>query len=291
MLKIAMQYFPGIAVIFLNYGILNGTYESITGIPLSQRDFITAGKRIHILERYMNTQMGISAKDDTLPARFLTEADTGHPVKKTVDLGPMLKDYYRIKGYDRSGKPDSRVLRKLGIVDSTEKIKSVKPGRKFFKELYVKMMLFVVGRAISAAAAVDPGIKKEFEKLPGNFSFSLGVAGTDLSMKVVKDKNGAVKYAGRLKTGENPALKLELKSLEAAMMLFTFRESTATSLSRDRITADGNIPEACAVVRILNIVEIYLLPKVIAELAVKRYVSPENKHKNRVEIYLKTLLG
>ncbi len=114
-LKFAMQHFPALAVFFLNFGILNGTYESITGIKLSQKDFITAGRRIHILERYMNTRMGITKKDDTLPERFLKESETKHPVKKAVPLEPMLKDYYRIKKYDKNGVPTRKILSLLGI--------------------------------------------------------------------------------------------------------------------------------------------------------------------------------
>ncbi len=114
-LKTAMQYFPSIAAFFLNFGVLNETYESITGIALSQKEFIKAGRRIHILERYMNTRMGITKKDDTLPGRFLNEGDTKHPVRKTVNLEPMLKEYYRIKGYDPEGKPGDKILSKLGI--------------------------------------------------------------------------------------------------------------------------------------------------------------------------------
>ncbi len=118
LLKRAMQYLPSIAVRFLNFGVLNKTWESITGIKLSQKDFLRAGRRIHLLERYMNTQMGISQKDDTLPGRFLTEKDTNHPVNKTVSLKPMLETYYKRKGYDEHGRPGKKDLKALGIDDA-----------------------------------------------------------------------------------------------------------------------------------------------------------------------------
>lgn len=115
LLKIVMQYLPGLAVLFLDFSVLNKTYESITGIPLSMKDYIKAGRRIHILERYMNTKMGISSKDDTLPKRFLNESDTNHSVKKAVNLKPMIDKYYRLKGYDTKGIPTDKTLTKLGI--------------------------------------------------------------------------------------------------------------------------------------------------------------------------------
>lgn len=114
-LKIAMQYFPKVAVLFLDFSILNQTYESITGISLSMKAYIKSGKRIHVLERLMNTKMGISSKDDTLPGRFLNEWDTHHSVKKSVNLEPMLADYYKQKGYDSTGIPGDKILTKLGI--------------------------------------------------------------------------------------------------------------------------------------------------------------------------------
>ena len=115
LLKMVMQYLPQLAVLFLDFSILNKTYESITGIPLSMKQYLKAGKRIHILERFMNTKMGISSKDDTLPARFLDEADTKHPVKKTVNLQTMIDEYYKIKGYNPDGCPSEKTLKLLSI--------------------------------------------------------------------------------------------------------------------------------------------------------------------------------
>ncbi len=92
-----------------------GKVDSLFLYPMNFEEFLKAGRRIHILERYMNTRMGISSKDDTLPERFLNEGDTKHPVKKTVDLQPMLKKYYRLKGYDSEGRPTEKILSRLGI--------------------------------------------------------------------------------------------------------------------------------------------------------------------------------
>ncbi len=111
-----MQYFPEIAAMFFDYSVYSSTYESITGIPMTMKNFRKAGRRTHILERYMNTQMGITAKDDTLPDRFLNEAKTNHPVKKVVNLKPMIRAYYKIKGYDSNGIPTPATLRSLDII-------------------------------------------------------------------------------------------------------------------------------------------------------------------------------
>jgi len=106
---------PFIASLLLDVRMISRFYTTFTGRPLSQGQMLKAGERIQVLERYMNTQMGISRKDDTLPGRFLNEGDTKHPVKSTVPLERMLKKFYSIRAYDDNGIPTESLLRKLGI--------------------------------------------------------------------------------------------------------------------------------------------------------------------------------
>jgi len=115
LLKLTMTWLPGIAQALLDWSAVSEQIAAITGRKLSQRDFLVAGRRAHVLERYMNTRMGVSRVDDVLPARFLEEAETRHPVRSVVDLEPMLKEYYRRKGYDERGLPTGETLAKLGI--------------------------------------------------------------------------------------------------------------------------------------------------------------------------------
>lgn len=82
---------------------------------LSMLAFYRAGERVHVLERYMNTREGISKKDDTLPRRMLKEGRACDSDEKTVPLEPMLKKYYRLRGYDENGVPKKSTLRRLGI--------------------------------------------------------------------------------------------------------------------------------------------------------------------------------
>ncbi|HMA66385.1 MAG TPA: aldehyde ferredoxin oxidoreductase C-terminal domain-containing protein, partial [Desulfosalsimonadaceae bacterium] len=82
---------------------------------LGMRAFYKAGERVHVLERYMNTREGISKKDDTLPRRLLTEGRRCDAGEHTVPLEPMLRKYYRMRGYDENGIPREKTLRRLGI--------------------------------------------------------------------------------------------------------------------------------------------------------------------------------
>jgi len=171
--------------------------------------------------------------------------------------------------------------------------REVKAGKKSLKKDYVAIMLWFVGRAIQAAAAVDKDVRKEFQELPEHFTFSLSVMPEGPHMIVGKDKRGDVRYLGWDPEGKSLDLKMKIKNIEAAILLFTFQESTAVASARNRMIVDGEVPLACAVVRILDAVEVYLLPKIIARLAVKRYPlwSPGRKYLGRTWIYIRTVLG
>ncbi len=177
-----------------------------------------------------------------------------------------------------------------------KKYPEIKPKRKLLKRVYIAVMLFFVGRAIQAAARTDKVVMKEFEQLPEGFTFSLGVLPYGPYMVVGKDEKGLARYLGGKPEGKKLNLKMGIKNVEDAMLVFTFQESTALSFAHGRFIVDGDLTVSLAVVRILDLVEVYLLPKIIASLAVKRYpkwseMSPVRKHVNRVIIYTRALLG
>ncbi len=169
----------------------------------------------------------------------------------------------------------------------------IRPGTKLIKKGYVFVMLLIVGRAIEAAAKVDESVKKIFADFPDRFTFYLGVAPGGPYMVVGKDRDGSVRYHGWNLHGKKIDLGMKIKNIESAIKVFTFQESTALAYNYDRYIVEGSLPQALAVVRVLDIVEVHLLPKVIAGLAVKRYpkwseLSPVRKHLNRIRIYLKS---
>ncbi|MEA2013912.1 MAG: hypothetical protein U9N38_01165, partial [Thermodesulfobacteriota bacterium] len=108
-----------------------------------------------------------------------------------------------------------------------------------------------------------------------------------------KNEKGRVKYLGWKPDGKRIDLHMKIKSIEAAILMFTFQESTTVATTRDRMAVDGELPHVCAIVRVLDIGEVYLLPKFIARLAVKRYPawSFGRKYVGRVRIYFRSILG
>ncbi|MBF0105144.1 MAG: aldehyde ferredoxin oxidoreductase family protein [Deltaproteobacteria bacterium] len=110
-----MQNIPEIAVNLVDFSIYTNLYKTVTGIKISNSEFIGAGNRIHLLERLMNTREGITKKDDTLPDRMLFEGRECDPEERAVPLEALLKNYYKQRGYDANGIPTRKVLSKFGI--------------------------------------------------------------------------------------------------------------------------------------------------------------------------------
>ena len=103
-------------------------------------------------------------------------------------------------------------------------------------------MLWFMGRAIQAASRVDAGVREEFSAIPNGYKFSLGVLPDGPRMIIGKDETGKVRYLGANPDGMHIDLKIGIKNLEAAILLFTFQESTAAAAARDRLIVDGDIP-------------------------------------------------
>ncbi len=105
---------------FTNMGVADEYFarvlSAVTGIPYATGDMIKAGERVWNLERLYNNREGFTAKDDTLPPRLLTEAPIDGPSKGWVShLEPMLKEYYRSRGWDENGVPGPKKLQELGL--------------------------------------------------------------------------------------------------------------------------------------------------------------------------------
>jgi aldehyde:ferredoxin oxidoreductase len=110
---------------FTNMGVADEYFarvlSAVTGIQYDTGDMIKAGERIWNLERLYNNREGFTAKNDALPPRLLTEAPTEGPSKGWVSqLEPMLKEYYRTRGWDENGVPTPKKLADLGLAELAE---------------------------------------------------------------------------------------------------------------------------------------------------------------------------
>lgn len=305
-LKLAMRFIPNISQQLMNWSMFSGFFSDISGVLLSQKQFLRAGERIHILERYINNLEGIRSGDDTLPRRFLQEDKSVYPRKAAVPLQRLLADYYKKRGYDANGVPRKKVLQRLGITAvradlptaphtplPAEEPELPRPRSRPVRKFYVSILMWFLKRALQAASSKDREIKAECLRLPDNFSFRFRVHPFGPEMALTLNEERLLRVLRPKEYPESFDVDIRFKHLQAAMLLFTFREGTTEAFARDRMVVYGNLPEALSIVRILNIVEVYLLPKFLAERAVKVYPrwNFARKHGGRIAVYIKTVLG
>ncbi len=97
------------------------TLTAVTGVPYATGELIRVGERIWNLERLYNLREGFTAADDTLPPRLLNEPVGAGPSKGWVSkLEPMLREYYRSRGWDAQGVPNPAKLEELGLAKLME---------------------------------------------------------------------------------------------------------------------------------------------------------------------------
>jgi aldehyde:ferredoxin oxidoreductase len=107
---------------FTNMGVAEEYFarvlSSVTGIQYGTGDMIKVGERVWNLEKLYNLREGFTRKDDTLPPRLLEEAPADGPSQGwVVQLEPMLKEYYRGRGWDEHGVPKVNKLEELGLAN------------------------------------------------------------------------------------------------------------------------------------------------------------------------------
>jgi aldehyde:ferredoxin oxidoreductase len=93
--------------------------ESATGVDFGGVEALNKiGERIFTLERLFNLKAGLSAKDDSLPKRFLKEPMPEGPSKGQVfEQDQILPEYYKLRGWDENGVPGRDKLKELNILD------------------------------------------------------------------------------------------------------------------------------------------------------------------------------
>ncbi len=114
-LGLLMQNIPKLAIALIDFSTYTQLWNGATGIRMSNREFLQAGDRIHVLERYMNIREGGTGSEDILPLRLTKEPLPCDAEKKTVPIDDLVPRYYSLRGYDQNGAPGKNILKKLKI--------------------------------------------------------------------------------------------------------------------------------------------------------------------------------
>jgi hypothetical protein len=164
-------------------------------------------------------------------------------------------------------------------------IKSVKPA---LEQAYVKLMLDVIGRGLAMASQVDHEIQQEVSKFPIGFVISMDVFNNDAAFIARVNDDHHLELVDHV--SKKPDLTITFKHIHHAFLVFSFQESTAQAFANDRMIADGDLGHAIRLVRCLNKMEALILPKAVAELAIKEYptqLTIKEKLAGAANIYLK----
>jgi len=86
-----------------------------TGWDIKDSDVLLIGERIYNLERMIMGKLGVK-NQDKLPKRLLEDPLPDGPSKGEIeDLGKMLPEYYKLRGWTNEGVPTSEKLLELGL--------------------------------------------------------------------------------------------------------------------------------------------------------------------------------
>jgi aldehyde:ferredoxin oxidoreductase len=86
----------------LGWSFTSRLLSAAVGVDFSEEQLNDIANRIFDAEREINRRFGMKPSDDTLPKRFLQEPMPSGPSEgQTVDLEPMLEEYYRINQWER----------------------------------------------------------------------------------------------------------------------------------------------------------------------------------------------
>ncbi len=103
--------------------ISNDLIASLLFAATGIKEFKTAaslleiGERIINLERLFNIREGFADKDDALPKRFLDcSMPTGNSKGQKVNFEPMLREYYKARGWTKEGVPRDSTMKRLNLL-------------------------------------------------------------------------------------------------------------------------------------------------------------------------------
>ena len=110
-----MNKFPRVLAFHLPVFHHTKMMQKAVGMPMTFGKYLQTGERGFNLERAVNVRFGVSATKDSLPKRLTDVPQDPNDSRTRVPLEQMKKIYYQARGWDKSGIPTCRTLKKLKI--------------------------------------------------------------------------------------------------------------------------------------------------------------------------------
>ena len=107
----------------ISHGMICQWLKGLAGWELESKDLMEVGDRLYNLKRAYNVMLGISEKDDVLPARIYGLLRPGRPVEEGKELFfQMRRDYYAQRGWNDQGIPKKEKLLALGLEEAAQRL-------------------------------------------------------------------------------------------------------------------------------------------------------------------------
>ena len=118
---------------------------------------------------------------------------------------------------------------------------TVRPGHKRFKVLVVKVVFFVLGRALQSASRFDPIIKEELKELPDNLAIMYKVQPLGPEMMICKENCKLKKCSPSEKEA---SMIIYLKNIDYSFLLMTTQKGTVQAFLESAAYLKGDVPIA-----------------------------------------------
>lgn len=164
--------------------------------------------------------------------------------------------------------------------------KSLKPRKKLIKKGFVSFMFNMLGRAIRACYRLDGRVKEEFDDFPDGTAIRMAVLPDGPSIVFRKEQDNIAVYRDYNDVCD---LDIRFKSIESVLMAVTAEKSVAVCYAEQRFAVYGDLAYAAAFVRIMNIVEVYIYPRIWMTYLFNN--NPPKRERSQFRFYLSTIFG
>ena len=156
--------------------------------------------------------------------------------------------------------------------------------KKGFKKLVSNIVLVVLYRALKVLSTLDSRVRKEFEALPDNFSVALRINPGDGELRVMKREGKLIRCTKR----DSYDVVIAFKGIDSAFKVLTGQIGIARAYAEHRFSLKGDIGTTLGLVRMIDIAEAYLFPRIMTKRILR---DVPYKERSSITVYRKVLLG
>jgi hypothetical protein len=136
------------------------------------------------------------------------------------------------------------------------------------KRALVHVSLLAFGMSFELLSKIDPQVKEEIKVWPEGWRFRLGVLPEGPAVNVVKQAGRMVCMG--MGVERDVDLGVMFKNVDSCLLVFTAQIGSPTAFAEHRAVCHGSIQQAMQVSRAMDIITLYLFPRLINRRTFKR---------------------